>query len=111
VVLAEPSPEALEQAARLSPARDWDGVPERARRLAARSHHLVLGPDLRDPVDFIICWTPDGAEGSREITRASWDISQVLRLADGWGIPVVNLANGQGPDRIAQLLKKLGIGG
>jgi len=109
VVLAEPSEEALEAAARLHPF--WGKMSKAGQKIVARYHHVVLGQDLRDPVDFIICWTPDGAEGSREVSKATGDTSQAIRLADGWGIPVINLANGQGPARIAQLLKKLGKGG
>ena len=109
VVLDEPTQEALGGAARLHPF--WEKLAPPSRKAVARYHHVVLGHSLRDPVDFVVCWTPDGAEGARETTPGTGDVGQAIRLADGWRIPVINLANGQGPERIAQLLKKLGGGG
>jgi hypothetical protein len=65
------------------------------KSLMARNSHQVLGADLRSPVDFVVCWTPDSCES--ETTRApiTGGTGQAIALADRWGIPVVNLAHGK----------------
>ena len=54
-----------------------------ARRLMARNAMQVLGPDLDDPVSFVVCWTPGG-----EVVGGT---SQAIRIALDHGIPIRNL--------------------
>jgi len=54
------------------------------KKLMARNAYCVLGLDLNSPVDFILCWTPDGKEVG--------GTSQALRIAKDYDIPVFNLA-------------------
>jgi len=56
-----------------------------ALRLMSRNSYQVLGPDLRSPVDFILCWTKDG--------KASGGTGQAIRIANSIGIPVFNMKN------------------
>ena len=56
------------------------------RKLMSRNSYQVLGPNLDDPVDFLICWTKDG--------KASGGTGQAIRIANDYGIPVFNLKNG-----------------
>ena len=63
----------------------WDRCSGYARRLHARNSIIMLGPKLDDPVDMVICWTPNG-----EITGGT---GQALRIAKTEGIPVFNLAH------------------
>jgi hypothetical protein len=51
----------------------------------SRNAYQVLGPNLDDPVEFIICWTKDG--------KASGGTGQALRIASDYGVPVFNLKN------------------
>jgi hypothetical protein len=89
IVLGEPAPRAYDLAARFHPA--WEELGERERRLRARDVHQVLGADLRSPVEFVVCWTPDGR---RDGTRASaGGTGQALRVAASRNIPVINLAD------------------
>ena len=56
---------------------------EWAKRLHARNGAIILGENLNDPVDFVICWTKDG--------KASGGTGQALRIAEAYAIPVYNL--------------------
>ena len=56
-----------------------------ALKMMSRNCYQVLGPDLKSPVDFVVCWTKDG--------KASGGTGQAIRIADSIGIPVFNLKN------------------
>ena len=56
------SDKAMKLAESLHPA--WDRLSQGAKKLMARNCHQILGEDLNSPVDFVLCWTPDGAETS-----------------------------------------------
>ena len=53
--------------------------------LHARNMMILFGRNLDNPVDFVVCWTPHG-----DITGGT---GQVLRAAEFFGIPIVNLYN------------------
>lgn len=54
-----------------------------ALKLMSRNSYQVLGPDLKSPVDFVVCWTKDG--------KASGGTGQAIRIAESLGIPIFNL--------------------
>jgi hypothetical protein len=54
-----------------------------ALKLMSRNSYQVLGPDLKSPVDFVVCWTKDG--------KASGGTGQAIRIAESLNIPVFNL--------------------
>jgi hypothetical protein len=72
----------------------------------ARNSHQILGVGLNDPVAFVICWTPDGAEHERECGPKTGGTGQAIRLASRRGIPVVNLARAGALERIADLVRE-----
>ena len=75
--------EALTHASYFHPA--WLKCDDFARRLHGRNSMIVLGKSLDEPVDFIVCWTPNGAlEGGT---------AQGLRIAIGENIKIYNLFN------------------
>lgn len=55
------------------------------RQLHGRNAMIILGEFSNQPVDFIVCWTPDG-----KITGGT---GQALRIAKRFGIPVLNLGD------------------
>jgi len=69
-------------AAELHPA--WQRCSRGVRSLHARNAAIVLGPGLNRPVHGVICWTPGGetVDGT----------GMAMRIADGAGVPVLNLA-------------------
>jgi hypothetical protein len=57
----------------------------RSRGLISRNAYQVLGLSLKEPVDMIVCWTPNGA-----VTGGT---GQALRIAQDFNIPVYNLGD------------------
>jgi hypothetical protein len=57
-----------------------------AKLLMSRNTYQVLGPELNDPVSFVLCWTKDG--------KASGGTGQAIRIAESLNIPVFNFKNG-----------------
>jgi hypothetical protein len=53
------------------------------KRLMARNCMQILGLELNDPVEFVICYTNDGKE--------SGGTGQALRIAKSMKIPIYNL--------------------
>ena len=96
--------DALELASRVHPAFSRLGRP--ARLLMARNCYQVLGATLDDPVDFVLCWTPDGAETEAERTKATGGTGQAIALASRHAIPVFNLQRPGRLDLLAQLLQQ-----
>lgn len=64
---------------------------EFVKRLMARNTMQVLGPDLKTPSDFVVCWTPDGA--TSVTTQKTGGTGQAIRIACAYDIPVYNLAD------------------
>lgn len=73
--------EAHEMAEQFHPV--WDRLGQAVKQLHARNSHIIMGADLKTPVDVVICWTEDG--------KATGGTGQGLRIADHFGIPVHNL--------------------
>lgn len=62
----------------------WERCNGFVRKLHGRNCMIILGAELNDPVEFIVCWTVDG-----KITGGT---GQALRMAQKLGIKVHNLA-------------------
>jgi hypothetical protein len=77
-------PTNLELAERFHPKPS--GLSRGGLALMSRNSYQVLGPDLKSPVDFVLCWTKDG--------KASGGTGQAIRIAKAHNIPVFNLKNG-----------------
>ena len=69
-----------------------------ALNIMARNGYQVLGRTLTVPSDFVVCWTPDGAEAVT--TDATGGTGQAIRIAYAYGIPVFNLANASAMNRL-----------
>jgi hypothetical protein len=99
---AEPSREAQEVAAALHPV--WAKLSPAARKMMSRNAHQILGGDLRSPVNFVVCWTPDGCSHESERTHATGGTGQAIALASRWGIPVFNFARPDAGERLRDFL-------
>lgn len=73
--------EALKMAKKYHP--NWSSLSDAGKKLMARNCYQVLGIDLKTPVEFIVCYTPDG--------KASGGTGQALRISKDLNIPVFNL--------------------
>ena len=78
-----PSSQAYAIAAQYHPA--WHKCSQAMQALHARNVQIVLGPELEQPVEFVLCWTPKG--------KAVGGTAMGIRLALAYGIAVRNLAN------------------
>ena len=85
----EPTDKAMALAKEVHPA--WKLLSNSARLLMARNCHQVLGINLDYPSDFVLCWTPDGAETEEQTSVNTGGTGQAIRLADRCNIPVFNL--------------------
>lgn len=84
----------------------WNSLSYPAQKLMARNCHQILREDLASPVKFVICWTKDGAETSKQRSSKTGGTGQAIDLASRMGIPVINLANHNAMDRLNDLLQE-----
>lgn len=73
--------------------------------LMARNCYQILGRDLKSPVDFVICWTPDGCETIEQRSQKTGGTGQAIHLACLHSIPVVNMKNDNWREKLIKLLK------
>lgn len=72
---------AIELASLYHPA--WDKCSDYVQKLHGRNAMILLGKDLNTPVEFVVCWTPDGKD--------SGGTGLGIRIANEFGIRVNNL--------------------
>lgn len=71
----------------------WSYMPHVYRELFARNVHIVLGPDLDNPSDHLICWTEDGVFQAKDRTKKTGGTGHTIAVACAYGVPVFNLNN------------------
>lgn len=77
------SDEALHVASFFHP--NWNNLKTSVRILMGRNSHQVLGPFLKHPVLFVLCWTPNG--------DGSGGTGQAISLAEANQIPVFDMGS------------------
>ena len=78
--LCNPSNKAYQIAKKFHPR--WNEYSCGVQKLLARNVHQLLGPNLRSPVEFVVCWTEDGNE--------TGGTGQGIKMAQTLDIPVFN---------------------
>jgi hypothetical protein len=78
-----------------------------AMALHARNAHQVLGPNLDDPVDFVLCYTPDGCEADHQRTEKTGGTGTAITIASKQGIPVINLYHRHAKAVLAELVEDI----
>ncbi len=68
----------------------WALLSQAERKLMSRNAHQVLGDDLRSPVNFVICETPDAATTAEQTSRKSGGTGQAIRIASAFNVAVFN---------------------
>lgn len=71
----------------------YDDLSDGAKKLMARNVQQILGKDLDNPVDFVLCWTKDGCESLKTRTRETGGTGLAISLASYLHIPVINMKN------------------
>jgi len=80
------------------------------RAVLARNVHAALGEECNDPVDFIIAYTKDGAEGFTKGMdfKVTGDLVFYINLAREANIPIFNLHNEDAIKRLVEHIKNKG---
>lgn len=76
----------------------WDKMARNIQELHTRNVAQVLGPQLNDPVLFVLCWTSQG--------RGGGGTGQALRIAKSYHIPIFDLG-GMDIDQIAEGINEI----
>lgn len=71
----------------------WESLAPAVKALHARNVGQILGATLRQPVDFVVCWTPDGCSDEQTRTSKTGGTGTAIVCASQQGIPVFNLKN------------------
>ncbi len=100
--LCTPSDEAYEIASIIHP--NWNRLREPIKKLVARNMHQILGGELDDPVNFVLCWTCDGATSLSDYTKKTGGTGSAIALASYMNIPVFNLYNPLDYDKLLDLV-------
>jgi len=69
----------------------WQYLKRPVKLLMARNVYQVLGINLDQPSDFVLCWTPDGCISREERTKTTGGTGQAIAIASEHNIPVFNL--------------------
>lgn len=94
----KPTKDAYELSLQYHPA--WHSLKDSVKSLMARNAHQVLGYDLKTPSDFVVCWTPDGAETAGQRSSKTGGTGQAIEIAYFNKIPVFNLHNSDAMERL-----------
>lgn len=71
----------------------WTSLTNPAQALMARNVLQILGPNLNERSQFVICWTPDGCKTHATRTSKTGNTGLAISLANLNNIPVFNLAD------------------
>ena len=82
----------------------WQYLKRPIKMLMARNVYQVLGINLDQPSDFVICWTPDGCTSRKERAKATGGTGQAISIADAYNIPIFNLQRENAIDELTEFV-------
>lgn len=82
----------------------YESMKDGVKPILARNSRLVMGAKMNSPILFLITWTPDGVEHSRDKSMKTGTSAHVISIASALRVPIFNLAR---PDAIARILAYL----
>ena len=85
----------------------WQYLREPVKKLMARNAQQVLGKNLDSPVEFVICWTPDGCTKGSERTNTTGGTGQAISIASAFSIPVYNLQRELDRQLVEELIEQI----
>ena len=62
---------------------NWEACNRYVKKLHGRNAMILLGKHLNVPVEFVMCWTPEG--------KVTGGTGMALAIAEHYNIPVINL--------------------
>lgn len=84
----------------------WKYLSPELKQMVASRVALVLGDQMRRPVEFVICWTQDGFDGSAGAGVATGHSHFSIMLAASHSIPVFNLSHTTSYQRLLAYLRR-----
>lgn len=85
----------------------WNRLSAGAKKLQTRNVFQVCGLEVDDLADFVVCWTPDGAEHHSRVTKDTGGTGTAIKIASLNDVPVFNIANEDATTRLATFVKTL----
>lgn len=85
----------------------WSSVSDGVKRLMARNVQQILGRNLDQPANFVVCWTRDGCESAATRHRRTGGTGQAIAVATKFDIPVVNMYNDNWRIKLDTILEDL----
>lgn len=85
----------------------WSSLGHVAKKLHARNVGQILGVDGSNPSRFVIAWTKDGCSHGSKTTKETGGTGQAMRIATGFGVPIVNLNSAFWEVELADIIKSL----
>lgn len=82
----------------------WRYLKRPVKLLMARNVYQVLGINLDQPSDFVICWTPDGCNSRTGRSSKTGGTGQAIAIASEYNIPVFNLQREHGYEELVEFL-------
>jgi hypothetical protein len=70
------------------------GLTKGTKKMMARNTFQILGKNLeeKEKTNFVICYTPDGCENSKERTPKTGGTGQAISIASFYDIPILNIS-------------------
>lgn len=92
-------------------ARETHAVGDKLKGFALKAHarnvFQIYGFEMDDPVDMVVCWTPDGAQHFSEVTKDTGGTGTAIILASKEDIPVLNICNPHSLQQVVNFLSKM----
>lgn len=83
----------------------FDGLKPAIQAFLCKNVRCIMGKDLKSPVRFIVLWSVDGAEHSRDCVPATGSMTHLIKIASAMKIPVFNLGKQDAEQRLKQYLE------
>lgn len=83
----------------------FDGLKPAIQAFLCKNVRCIMGKDLKSPVRFIVLWSPDGAELSKDIVPATGQCTHLIKIASAMKIPVFNLGKQDAEQRLKHYLE------
>jgi len=93
----------LEIAAMFHPT--FDGLKPAIQAFLACNARMLLGKDLKSPALFIVCWSEDGAETTKDRISKTGNVGHLIAIASAMKIKVFNFARPDAEQRLKDFLE------
>ncbi len=84
----------------------WHNLKEQTRMYLVRNVFQVLGKDLDNPSDFLVCWTPDGAVNKNQRSKETGGTGQTIAVADSYDVSIFNLKRKKDKKHFEKILEE-----